>query len=771
MKFIADFHIHSKYSRATSPQMEIKTLSEFAKLKGVSLLGTGDFTHHLWLEELKDILKDSSNGLFKYNDVNFMLTAEISSIYSKAGRVRKIHNVIFAPSFSIVDKVNSALSGYGNLASDGRPIIGIDAKDLAEVLFGISKDVFLVPGHIWTPWFSLFGSKSGFDSIEECFEEYSKDIYALETGLSCYDEKTEILTKNGWKKFSSINYSDKIFTLNPKTDNIELQNPIKIFNYKYKGKMYRLKTKRVDLLVTPNHKLLYAPCDFRNPKSYSLKEAEVLFNKSKRFKKDGIWIGENPTYFTLPGVKIKHGSRYYSGLRRKKERKFPIRSWLKFFGFWLAEGWTSKGKNGDYNVCICNQNTKLLNEMKQILASFGYRVFQRENLIRVRDFQLFHYLKHFGKSADKFIPLNIKTLSKKLLKISLEYYLKGDGHIYGRTGKGLSATTSSIRLRDDLQEMALKVGISAYYKLGRKKGTLIHSLAYKGKVYSQNKDAWVIYFLRQNRPIILPSKIKKYNYVESWVPYDGLVYCVAVPNHVVYIRREGIPIWCGNSDPGMNWRWSHLDRFSLISNSDSHSPQKIGREANVFDTDLSYKGVTDALKAKDRKRFLSTIEFFPEEGKYHFDGHRNCKVRLSPAETKRNKNICPVCGRPVTVGVVNRVEELADRPEGFEPENRIPYKRMIPLAEIISDVLGVGDSSKAVESEYRAIVPRLGTELEVLTEIKEDELLKKIPRRIAKAIINVRNGNVNVIPGFDGEYGKIDILKGEDSSEKQLNLF
>lgn len=410
MKFTADFHIHSKYSRATSPQMEVKTLAEYAKRKGISLLGTGDFTHHLWLEELKECLKDSGNGLFEYNGVNFILTGEISSIYSKGGKVRKIHNVIFAPSFDVVDKINSALSGYGNLSSDGRPIIGIDAKDLAEVLFGISKDIFLVPGHIWTPWFSLFGSKSGFDSIEECFEEYAKNIYALETGLS--------------------------------------------------------------------------------------------------------------------------------------------------------------------------------------------------------------------------------------------------------------------------------------------------------------------------------------------------------------------------SDPGMNWRWSKLDRFNLISNSDSHSPQKIGREANVFDIPLNYKSILDALKVKDNKKFLYTVEFFPEEGKYHYDGHRNCKVRLSPSETKKNKNICPVCGKPVTVGVMNRIDELADRPEGFVPENKVPYKRMIPLAEIISDVLGVADNSKAVETEYRAMVPRIGTEFEILTEVKEEELLKKVPQGIARAIISVRNGNVNILPGYDGEYGKIEIVKEKDAiPEKQLDLF
>ena len=410
MKFVVDFHIHSKYSRATSPQMEIKTLSESAKMKGISVLGTGDFTHHLWFEELKATLKDSGNGLYEHNGVNFMLTAEISSIYTKGGRGRRIHNMIFAPSFDIVEKINSTLSGYGNLASDGRPIMGLDAKDLAEILFGISKDIVLVPAHIWTPWFSLFGSKSGFDVIEDCFEEYSKDIFALETGLS--------------------------------------------------------------------------------------------------------------------------------------------------------------------------------------------------------------------------------------------------------------------------------------------------------------------------------------------------------------------------SDPGMNWRLSKLDRFSLISNSDSHSPRKIGREANVFDTKITYKDIIDALKTKDKKKFLYTVEFFPEEGKYHYDGHRNCKIRFSPQETKNNKNICPVCKKALTVGVMNRVDELADRPDGFVPEGSIPYKRMIPLSEIISDVLSVGESSKAVAAEYNAIIPRLGTEFQVLMELDEKELLKSIPVKIAKAIINVRNSDVNILPGFDGEYGKVEILKKEDNvSEKQIDLF
>ena len=701
MEFIADFHIHSKYSRATSRDMDVEHIAEWAKLKGITLMGSGDFTHHLWLEELKAKLEDLGNGLFKYKDIYFILSSEISSIYSKRGRTYRIHNMILSPSFKTTDEINATLARYGNLASDGRPILGMDAADLARIIFDINENCMIIPGHIWTPWFSLFGSMSGFDRIEDCFEEQTPKIFALETGLSCYDEKTEVLTENGWKKFPEVNYSDKICTLNTKTDRIEFQMPQRIYNYIYKGKMYKLKTKRVDLLVTPNHKLLYSPCDFRNRKPYSLKEAEKLFNKSKILKKDGTWIGDNPKYFTLPEVRMKHGSRYYSGSRNKRESRLPIKPWLKFFGFWLAEGWTSEGKDGDYNVCVCNNDKNLLNEMKQLLECLGYKVYQRGNLVRVRDFQLFHYLKQFGKCHDKFIPLNIKSLSKRLLEIMLQYYLEGDGHIYGRTGKGTSATTTSIRLRDDLQEIALKIGLSAYYKLGQKKGTPFSSSCTE-KIYKQRNDTWVIYFIRHNRPIILPSEIKKYNYTEAWADYEGWVFCVAVPNHVIYIRRNGIPLWCGNSDPAMNWRLSALDRFSLVSNSDSHSPPKIGREANVFNCDISYSALREVLKNKDKKRFLYTVEFFPEEGKYHFDGHRLCNIRFSPSQTKEHKGICPKCGKPVTVGVMNRVESLADRPGGFVPAEAIPYKNLIPLDEIIAEAKGVAKTSVAVEREYRA---------------------------------------------------------------------
>ncbi|MDD5129769.1 MAG: endonuclease Q family protein [Candidatus Omnitrophica bacterium] len=413
MEFIADFHIHSKYSRATSRDMDIVHLAQWAKLKGISLMGTGDFTHHLWLEELKHNLEDCGNGLFKHAGINFILTAEISSIYSKAGKGYRIHNLIFAPSFATVDKINNTLSRRGaNLASDGRPIIGLDAAELARIVFDIDENCMVIPGHIWTPWFSLFGSMSGFDKIEDCFEDQTSKIFALETGLS--------------------------------------------------------------------------------------------------------------------------------------------------------------------------------------------------------------------------------------------------------------------------------------------------------------------------------------------------------------------------SDPEMNWRLSALDKFTLISNSDSHSPQKIGREANVFNCALDYQTIRQVLKDKDREKFLYTIEFFPEEGKYHFDGHRLCGICWPPRETRQHNGKCPKCGKSVTVGVANRVEALADRPEGFKPQNAIPFKNLIPLDEIIASAKGLGKSAVGVERDYLYYLSKFGTEFEILLKASHEELLKGgLPPKIIEGVMLARQGKVNIKPGYDGEYGVVSVFEEAPAvkNEEQLKLF
>jgi uncharacterized protein (TIGR00375 family) len=227
-----------------------------------------------------------------------------------------------------------------------------------------------------------------------------------------------------------------------------------------------------------------------------------------------------------------------------------------------------------------------------------------------------------------------------------------------------------------------------------------------------------------------------------------------------------------SSDPEMNWLWSRLDALTLTSNSDAHSPSKIGREANVFKDRIDYRALVDILRNKDKERFLYTIEFFPEEGKYHWDGHRFCKTALSPEESSRNNNICPVCGKKVTIGVMHRVKDLADRGAGFVLKSSPSFKRAVPLAEIIADALGVGPDSATVEKEYMQIVKNLRSEMSALLYAPEDELNERCPAKIANGIMNVRNGKVEIKPGYDGEYGKVRVLReGENSPEKQLNLF
>jgi uncharacterized protein (TIGR00375 family) len=412
MKFIADLHLHSKYSRATSRDMEVETLALWAKRKGIKLLGTGDFTHPLYFLELQSKLRPLGNGLFTLKGdpegTHFLLSAEVSNMYTQGGRGRRVHTLIFAPSFAVVERINAHLGRLGKVSSDGRPIFGFSAKDLVKRILDISPDCLLIPAHVWTPWFSIFGAKSGFDSIGECFEEEAKNIYAIETGLS--------------------------------------------------------------------------------------------------------------------------------------------------------------------------------------------------------------------------------------------------------------------------------------------------------------------------------------------------------------------------SDPEMNWRLSALDSITLISNSDAHSPGKIGREANIFNCDLSYGTITEAIRKKDPRRILFTIEFFPEEGKYHFDGHRNCNLLFSPKETRKHQKICPVCGKPLTVGVLHRVEELADRPEGFVPQKAIPALHSVPLDEIIADALGMGTNAATVENEYLRLVEKGGSEFDILLELSPEELSIFMPPRILEGVLRVREGRLKITPGYDGVFGKVQIFSPEERSSATPEL-
>lgn len=413
MQYIADLHIHSRFSRATSSELNFLTLYEAALEKGIQIVGTGDFTHPGWFQEMQEnLIPAPEPGLFQLKPslaekaqakfpsskpVRFLLSVEISSIYKKKGKVRKIHNIVFAPDWKSAQGIQQRLSKIGNLKSDGRPILGLDSHDLLEILLEVSPECYLIPAHIWTPWFALFGSKSGFDHIDECFGDLTKHIFALETGLS--------------------------------------------------------------------------------------------------------------------------------------------------------------------------------------------------------------------------------------------------------------------------------------------------------------------------------------------------------------------------SDPAMNWLCSQLDRFVLVSNSDAHSASKLGREANLFDTDFSYQGLFSALKDGDPKRFLGTLEFYPEEGKYHLDGHRKCNQCLTPEETRKNNGICPVCQKPLTLGVMYRVMELADRLPGQKPDRTFPFSSIAPLEAILAELLEVGASSRKVQAMYQNLIHNIGPELAILHSISLDEIASKTTPLFAEAIRRVRQGQIQIQAGYDGEYGVIQIFK------------
>ena len=409
MKMIADLHIHSRFSMATSKEGTPENLDFWARKKGISLIGTGDFTHPVWREELKERLVSEGNGLYRLRDAyvkeesrkfpgegtRFVVSGEISSIYKKNGKTRKVHNVILLPSLEAADAMAQRLEKIGNIHSDGRPILGLDSHDLLEMMLDVCPEGILIPAHIWTPHFSVLGAKSGFDSVEECFEELAPYIHALETGLS--------------------------------------------------------------------------------------------------------------------------------------------------------------------------------------------------------------------------------------------------------------------------------------------------------------------------------------------------------------------------SDPAMNWRISKLDRYQLVSNSDAHSPSKLGREANLLDIDCSYEGLYRAIQTGEGLE--GTVEFFPEEGKYHFDGHRKCGVSLSPVEAERLGGICPVCGKKLTMGVDHRVEQLADRAEGFVKKDGKKYESLVPLPEVISACMGYSTASKKVQGCFEQLIPTLGTEFDILRNVPSEDIKSCAGERIAEGIENVRTGNVKRIPGYDGEYGKIELFE------------
>jgi len=397
--------------------------------------------------------------------------------------------------------------------------------------------------------------------IPICFVETTEPLdlkNLLEPMVGCYDPETEILTEDGWKNYTELMMQDRFCTLNPETNDIEFQFPERVFWFHYKGKMYRAKSRQVDLLVTPNHRLFVAKrrslipgqrgkFDFYTPKE--------IFGKHIFYKKNGVWNCSQMATFALPEV-ARSPSAYRMSGSYPINRQIPLDDWLKIFGFWLAEGSASKIRvfhprkhyyYWKYLVSWANKkNPQLLLEITGLLRKAGFSVQQNGYNIFVQSKQLWAYLKQFGKAWEKFIPKEIKALGPAHLRVLLEYYAKGDGH-FRDSGLLHACWTTSPRLRDDLQEIALKIGYSATYSKSNEKGDV---LTINGKTVTARHDCWVISFnYKQNLPRFYAKRARRegYNLIEEWQDYDGSVWCVTVPNGLVYVRRNGTPVWSGNS--------------------------------------------------------------------------------------------------------------------------------------------------------------------------------------------------------------------------------
>lgn len=825
MEFIADFHIHSKYSRATSRNMDVKNLSEWAKLKGITLMGSGDFTHHLWLEELKNNLEDCGNGLYKYNGINFILTAEVSSIYSKGGRTYRIHNLIFAPSFKTVDQINDRLGRIGNLASDGRPILGLDAAELARIVFDINENNIIVPAHCLLPG-------------------------------------NFVHTLKGIKAIENISKSDYVYT-----HKMRFKKVTKTLQREYQGDILHIKPYyfREGIKATPEHPFLmikthkncasrgsfcmprcsqlknkgcshkfftnYSTC-WIQAKDIEINDVMVFPRFSNKIKDKGsIRISELiPVGFILNRKKIA-----YKGSRTsfvKNNIKIDV-NFCRLAGYFVSEGYTNS--RDCIAFCFLKEERKYIAEVVSLMKKiFGIKLSRIQTKDNVNGVELIFYSKILCELFSELFYTNPKVKkahTKTLPDWMLELPLKKQAEIIIGWWRGDKGYTVSETLMNQFKVLFLRLGIipsigmdpmekhkiRGKHFIGKREILARHNIFHfnnlsffkdkfnllkkvefkKFKTKSTGRHGWIdkdYAYLPVKNIIREKYQGKVYNlevkddnsYVcdfaivhNCWTPwfslfgsmsgFDRIEDCFEEQTSKIFALETGL-----SSDPAMNWRLSALDKFTLISNSDSHSPQKIGREANVFDCELDYKTIREVLKTKDKKRFLYTIEFFPEEGKYHYDGHRLCGIRWSPKETKDHNGRCTVCGKPVTIGVVNRVEKLADRPEGFKPDNAIPFRNFISLDEIIADAKGVSKTSVGVERDYHSYLAKFGTEFDILMRASKGDLLKGLPPKIAEGVLKVREGKVNLKAGFDGEYGTISIFGEDDSkknSEEQLNLF
>ena len=819
MKIIADLHIHSKYSRATSKDMDLEHIALKAKEKGINIVATGDFTHPLWFNELKTKLEPAERGLYRLkgdslnSNLRFILSVEISNIYTRNNKVRRVHNVILVPSLEAAQKINNVLSWQGNLKSDGRPILGLDSEELLKIVFNAEPQAMFIPAHCLLP-----------------------DTY--------------IHTDQGIKQIQNIKEGDYIYTHQGR-----LKKVIRIFKRFYSGQVFTIKPFyfRLGLTTTPEHPYLILRNDrYQGDSNYygeQLKRDYFKFKKPIWVEATKIQVGdillfprfnkeiEDKKFIRLDEILNPIAIKY----RKNKIAPNSRTNWFsntikidkdfcRLAGYYLAEGYTNS--RDAIGFCFRDGEKEYIEDLKILMQKiFGLqpsRIYKKEGChgieiiyfskILVNIFEHLFYLSSKRKRADT------KAMPHWMLKLPLEKQVE----IFRGWWRGDTGYTSSQELMNQMKIILLRLGIiPSIYKQSKEDFNKkhIHKWRINGRTIQAQYDSFSfsnLSFFEDKFQLLKTPEFKKFNYKtirrNGWIDknyiylpvreiekkfYEGEVYNLEVEEDNSYVTEFACvhncwTPWFGvlgsmsgfdsleeafgenvklisaletglSSDPSMNWMVSALDKFTLVSNSDAHSPDNLGREANVLDINFDYYELREAIINKDREKFLYTIEFYPEEGKYHYDGHRLCQVRMTPEERKKNNGLCPVCHRPLTIGVLSRVEDLGDREFGFKPQNAIPFKHLIPLRELIADVLNVQVKTKLVEQEYRKLINHFGNEFRILLDAKKEELDQVTRSDISQAIINSREGKVEILPGYDGEYGKIHVLldKQNDSQEEK----
>jgi len=795
---IADLHIHSRFSRACSSNINFENLVKWAKIKGINLLGTGDFTHPLWLKEIKEKLIEK-NGFYYYNNFPFIITGEISLIYTQQ-RGRRIHLVILVPNLEIADKINSYLDTKGRRDYDGRPIFNISGDEFVREMMNISSEIEIIPAHCLLP-------------------------------------NTYIHLKDKVEKIENIKIGDEVIT---HTGN--LKKVKEIYKRDFSGKIYRIIPWyfREGLTTTPEHPFYiiksYKKCPstkglckplcsqnkdckrkyYRNykPQWVTAQEVEkgdfLVYPRFKEIKDcDKLKLSDFIKSYKLVNDKIIIPSNSRNHRNGISNELVVDKDLCRLFGYYLSEGYLI-GKEAIAFSFNSNEKQYIEDIISLIQKYFGINNFKKDEREKNQCDIIFfsHILNSFFSLF--YSGIEKKANNKKILEFVLYLPKEKLAELLKGWWRGDLGCTVSRQLANQMKLICLKLGIIPSISIESSKKFNEKEHFIKDRRIISNHDLFVfpnLSFFEEDYGMLkekcFKKSINKIKRKHGWVDesyvylpvkkieikeYTGKVYNLEVDENNSYTSEFAcvhncMTPWFGlfgsasgfdslkecfkeqfenvhavesgiSADPKMLWRIKELENKAIVSFSDAHSfwPFRLGREATIFNKTDSYLGIIKQIREKS---FISTIETDPAYGKYHYDGHRNCNFSSSPEKTKELNGICPVCNKPLTIGVDNRVEQLANYEKGYKIKDAKHFYKLLPLHEILALALGSSMESKAVWKVYNSLIQEFGNELEILLKISREEFVKKnIEEKIIELIIRNRNEKIKVSPGYDGEYGK-----------------